>query len=498
MAEVAGENEVSSGWLAGAIETPGAIWCQDRSERLATVDAIRRSTPDGWLLGLLACLMLAWCVLAPSGYLTTVVAPDSPGYLATVEGKEAWGQMRHPLYGAIVTLLGGPASIAALQMGLLTFSVVVLFASARRAGIGGSAAFALSATAFFSQAAFLTLHLLIPEALAIAFGILALSAILYGATGSRAYWISLVPAAVGGGAAYLLRPTFLPLIAVFPALWFILALRQGAHGLVRRALLLACVLAIPLLGNAAIRIQAVGDAHVVSFGGFQMSAMAGFMLQEDTIARLPPDIRPTARAVLAQRQKAETAGTIARTPQNALGVRSFASAALGYFDIYARSYDTFLWENIAALREPGESWVAFDRRLLHFAQAVIMAEPRSWMAWIAGASGRFVGKMMMANATFLLACSLLLGLAAASVVRRRHSLPANRDILSVSLIAAAWLLATAPLTVLTTFPAIRYIDTAGLFVGAIPLALCLAWVDSGPRRESEPRGGVSMLGIDKP
>jgi hypothetical protein len=56
------------------------------------------------------------------------------------------------------------------------------------------------------------------------------------------------------------------------------------------------------------------------------------------------------------------------------GERSFVSAALGYFDICARSYHDFVWFEIGGLRAPQESWVAFDRRLTTFSMATITGE----------------------------------------------------------------------------------------------------------------------------
>jgi hypothetical protein len=39
----------------------------------------------------------------------------------------------------------------------------------------------------------------------------------------------------------------------------------------------------------------------------------------------------------------------------------------------------------------------------------------------------------------------------------------------LSLVTLAWVLCTTPLTVIATFPALRYVDTGGMLLTAIPL-----------------------------
>ena len=66
---------------------------------------------------------------------------------------------------------------------------------------------------------------------------------------------------------------------------------------------------------------------------------------------------------------------MARTPLNSVGERSFVSAALGYFDIYARSHDDLLYGEIIGLKRADETWVAFNGRLMSFSVATIAAVP---------------------------------------------------------------------------------------------------------------------------
>jgi hypothetical protein len=59
---------------------------------------------------------------------------------------------------------------------------------------------------------------------------------------------------------------------------------------------------------------------------------------------------------------------------------------------------------------------------------------------------------------------------------RRLEIPVCDSLGGVLLVAGAWIGATAPLTVLTTFPATRYIDTAATLLPAVPIVIALALV----------------------
>jgi hypothetical protein len=205
-----------------------------------------------------------------------------------------------------------------------------------------------------------------------------------------------------------------------------------------------------------------------------MSGMAGFMLAPEVIDQMSEPARSTARAVLAAREAGEEAGRVARTPLNSVGDRSFVSAALGYFDIYARSHDDFLYIQIMGLRGPDETWVAFNKRLMGFSIATIAAMPLRWIAWVAGATSRLVGRMIITNATMLVALAVLFVVSMPALVRRTQLGSTRTDLMPVCAIALAWVASTAPLIVLITFPATRYIDTAALLIAAPPLLLAVA------------------------
>jgi hypothetical protein len=268
-----------------------------------------------------------------------------------------------------------------------------------------------------------------------------------------------------------LRPIVLPLVLMLPVLLVLSSRSTGRGVAAHRAVVLLLLSVLPLLLYAGDRARHSGDFKLVAFGGFQMSGMAGLMLSPEVAQRLPRPDRDLAMQILAARGQAEAAGRVLRTPVNSQGDRSFISAAIGYFDIYARTYDDLLHGEIAKLQSPGEPWVEFDRRLQRLALAIIALAPERYAAWIVGASSRLTGRMIVTNAPFMLASAGLLLMVLLMFFRpeRIHNLRGSTDTLLVVLVVAVYVLAAAPLAVLVTFPASRYIDTAAVLLPALPL-----------------------------
>lgn len=416
--------------------------------------------------------------LGAIGALSGAVAPDTASYFVPLHSGDLWGEMRHPLYGGFATALGGSATEAghvALLQGLLhAAAALALYAGARAGGFGGIGALCLALAAMFSQSGIYHLHLVLPEAPAISALIFAFAGALAAAHSPVAYRWLLLPIALATGVAYLLRPSFLPAIFAVPALWYVLAHRNGQARRIARTGLLFLLAVAPFVVQSAYRWRAVGDFNIVSFGGFQMSGMAGLMLSPQIVAALPDQARPTAQAIFTAREKAEVAGRVARTPLNSVGERSFISAAIGYIDIYARTYDDLLWGEISKLRGPEESWVAFNRRLASFDVATVEAAPLRWAAWVAGATSRLVGRMMVTNAPMLVALGFLAVVALPAFARRAPLGSCAADLPQVCVVALAWLASTGPLIVLITVPETRYIDTAAVLLPAVPALLAAA------------------------
>ena len=414
-----------------------------------------------WAVAVLV-LVLLW----RTGQMAPWVSPDTESWLAVDWSWGSLGLSRFPLYGWMLHGAGWGAGSAALpwvQDGCFILAAFALAWAVRRRGASSEAALAVGLAPVLSCVMLLWGRAILPDVWSEAAVLAALAATV--AAGSRRrVGRKLILASLFGAVAYLLKPALLPFVAGLP-----LILLLDGHGVPRRgrvagALLLG--LAAPFLLIALLRLAVVGDFNTVSFGGFQMSGMAALMLTPDTVERLPEAMRPEARAILTRRGALEADGRALAVPVNAAGVRSFPSAAAGYFDMLARTYDAVLYGAVRPTQGDGETWVAFNARLQRFAVATVMAEKGSYAAWVAGAMARLIGRLAVFNPGMILGDGLLIaGLLRPGAIRA--AVPGEVRTLLVPV--GGHTAAASPPVGLVTFPAARYIDGAGMLLAALPL-----------------------------
>jgi hypothetical protein len=416
---------------------------------------------------------LSVAILVVTGQFVPRLLPDTPGYLRILGFPAMLAEPRTPLYGWLVAALdlGGTSHVAvpAFQIAAYLAAVWWLVAQLRRYGLSPAAALSVGAALLFANAFLIDAHWVHPELLSITCALLAVAGVVQIAAGKASRWAWLLVCA-GAGCAYVLRPSFLLLTVALPALYAVLrAVRRDALRLSTAAAIFALSTA-PFLGIATLRAATVGDFNIVSFGGYAMSGLATLILGDDTVARLPEDLRPYAAQVLAARRAGEESGRLIGIPRNSSGERSFYSAALTYFDVLARTHDDMIYEIITPTRAASESWVDFNRRLTRFCLAVVRASPARYAAWIAGASTRVVGRSLAANIPAALAI-----LAIAMIwpwhllVRGRVGVSAasSLDVPVMVVLAPLWLVGSGALTMLLSAPSTRYIETASLLVPPI-------------------------------
>ena len=416
---------------------------------------------------------LSVVVLALVGHFAPQPTADTPLYVRIVGFPAMLAEPRSPLYGwlAAALSLGGTSYVAVPAFQIATYLAAVWFlvAQLRRYGLSAVAALSVGAALLFANALLVDAHWVHPELLSITCALVAVAATIALAHAEPRRWAWLV-ACAATGCAYILRPSFLPLVVALPALYIMLrAIRGDALRLSRAAAIFTVVVA-PFLGIATVRAATVGDFNIVSFGGFAMSGLATLILSDDTIARLPDDVKPFAAQALAARRAGENAGQFIGIPRNAANERSFYSAALGYFDVLARTHDDMLFDIIINTKGPDESWVDFNRRMMRYAFAVVRASPERYAAWVVGGSARVVGRALVIN----LPCALAI-VAIALVwpwhllVRRRIGVApvARVDVPVMAVLAILWFIGGGVLTILMSAPSIRYVETASVLVAPV-------------------------------
>jgi len=416
---------------------------------------------------------LSVALMALAGRFVPHDLPDTPGYLRIVGFPDMLAEPRTPLYGWLVAALdlGGSSHFAvpAFQIATYVAAVWFLVTRLRRYGISSAAALSVGAALLFANALLFDANWVHPELLSITCALLGVAGTVEIAAGkpARSAWLLVC---AGTACAYVLRPSFLLLVVALPALYAALrAIRRDALRVSTAAAIFALG-AVPFLGIATLRAATVGDFNVVSFGGYAMSGLATLILSDDTVARLPEDLRPYAAQVLAARRAGEDSGRMIGIPRNSSGERSYYSAALTYFDVLARTHDDMIYDIITPTRGANESWVDFNRRLTRFCFAVVRASPERYAAWIAGASTRVVGRSFAANIPAALAI-----LAIAVIwpwhlfVRGRVGVtaPSRLDIPVMAVLAPLWLIGSGVLTMLMSAPSTRYVETASLLVAPL-------------------------------
>lgn len=416
---------------------------------------------------LLSALCVGLALAGVSGF-APWISPDTASYRDPGGWPAAWGGPRHPLFGWLLEQVSDH-TLVAMQLGLLLGATMQLGGSLRRYGAGPAAVWAIRLAIYASNLLILWHSAILPEVLGVGLALVALACVVDLAAGR--HWRLAVAYGVTLGLAVSLRPSLLPAVVVFPLAGALLARRAGAVRPWQLAGALLLAGALPCLATAELRRQAVGDFNIVSFGGFQMAGMAGLMLDEGVVARMDGPARADAAAILALRHRLEAAGRVIATPENSQGARSFASTALGYFDLYARTHDALLYEGIATL-QGGQDWVGFNRRMQGFALATLRAAPARYGAWVVGASIRAVGRLTVGNLPFMLACLALAVLLPLAAWQGRAPVP-DGDMATLAILAAAWTVAAGALAVLVTFPAARYLDSAGLLLPVLPMHLAL-------------------------
>jgi hypothetical protein len=210
-------------------------------------------------------------------------------------------------------------------------------------------------------------------------------------------------------AAYHVRPAYLFLIPLAPCLGVVFAFlwsKRGGKPLFWKGLAvgLSAVAVLPLLAYSSLRLRMVGDFGLVSFIGYNLSALAAELLEAPMIeGELSEHCRPLANAILAQRQR------LHMTPAFGPGPR-----------ISLAQYEENLSVNIWGVAVPaahkifGSDPVVCNRELSRLSREVIGLRKGRCLLWVAASFPRAAAKILW----FQWIVPLLLPVAAASLAVR--------------------------------------------------------------------------------
>jgi hypothetical protein len=423
------------------------------------------------LIILCAVVVVLSGILFALGWFTPTEYPDTGIYVLSAQSANPWGESRHPLYGWWLMAMGpGNSAVPLVQYIFHVVAALAFYGACRFAGIERVAALALALAAILSQGLLIWGRAVLPEMLSVSLLLLAIATVV-AAVQQRWFLALLCLYTVALGLSYTLRPIMLPGVVVLPLLFALLSRMVTREWFLARTVLLLLFGILPFFGQSLYRLNAVGDFGLVSFGGFGISGMTVQMLTPEVVERLPEVHRPLARQMLEAKDRAVAEQIAMPLFRNSVGQRSFQTTALDGFDTLARNYDEIMWGKLVPLRLPDESWVAFNARMGAVNGAILRALPERWGLWVIGASSRLVGRLVTYNAAFLMAMGLFGVAALVNITRSGTALGGSSGAswTMLVLITLAWVLSTTLLTVIATFPALRYVDTGGMLLTALPL-----------------------------
>ena len=421
---------------------------------------------------LCATMAMVFIFLAASGGLTPVISLDTSGHLAPwTWGSGIWGARRGPLFGYLMAPFGDDFSLLpTLLLGLFFSTLYYLYRNLVIFGVSQRAALALTLPLLISNSLLRYEREVHVEFPAIILLLLSLSLIVrLQDVGNRKLWCWLAYMSALG-TSYLIRPSFLPVMFVMPALFIAMGHLKTKRWQVGPFTVLLLLSIAPFLIVSTIRYQTVDDFNTVSFGGFNMTGLTSAILTEKIIPKLRPDNRDLARDILNGRDAMVRRGEICpMVIDYDKRERSFRRTARSYFDILANNFDEVAYRVVVPLRKPGESWVKFNQRMMSFCLDVIRAAPFDYGMWVLGATRSTIGTATVLNFPFVLGFSALLIIYLYLVFF--SELPAVRfpplDIPVIVLITVLISLACGILPILVAYPIIRYVSTSALFLPSL-------------------------------
>lgn len=348
-----------------------------------------RGSASPWLLFFLVDRFLT-ILSSPNFALSTV--PDSGSY-AWMAGKAVsleaalshFRTVGYPLFYAIVP----DVLIPAVQLAVFFVAVSVLYAGLR--AISGKQWVALAAclpmvtlnnTYRLDPIAYS--HLLIPDALTLSVGMLAVGTCLLflAETGRRWLWLTLC--GIATFYAYMLKPSYLFLVASMPIIvlgWVVLCrLADWKYALRRAFLPVTLVVVVPLLLFCGLRWTVVDQFSLVSAGGRQLIGLAGNFLDEETVSQVSKDLRPFASDI----------AEIVRE-KDALAPSGADGESL-YKHIF-RTYDWIIYGN-------GElsqycSGIECDEKLGALSREILILNMGQYLTWLQASAANAMEKVMM-------------------------------------------------------------------------------------------------------
>lgn len=267
-----------------------------------------RRVPFVWELAALAVVLATLAGFFASGSHRVFTERDD-GYVAASEHRSLEGILSDRRTFAYPTLLRLVAAVSPgyvllpyVQAAIFIMAALFLAYALRRVGWPPWVVLLTAAPLGASELLTPFSRRILTECVAGACGVLVFAVLLLALVeGKRRWWVGL---GVLLFLSYQLRPTYIVLVPLVPALAMLFVARRlggGAQSWWRLGLRASALSFIPFLAFCALRWLVVGHFGLVSFGGYNVIGVASSMLSPKVVASMPQSLRPLAQAMLEER-----------------------------------------------------------------------------------------------------------------------------------------------------------------------------------------------------
>lgn len=449
-------------------------------------------------------IIIAFLAIFFTGRLEPLHVFDTVGYIDAAEAgsPEMWAMPRTPFFGLFLNIFDSYEGIRPSLEGaertswennvdrfkyypffaisLYFISSILLFYAFSTYGLNNKAASSISFGLIFSNSLVLYGNNVHPELLSISLIIFSIAGAILMSTKSNKF-LTMAFTALCVSFSYLIKPAFITFFIFTPLIYYYLDYTNENR--LRRAMLLFLLCSSSFFVVSIFRYQILGDFNIVSFGGYQMTGIAGLMVDKGLVLSLPIEMVDSAKYIIEKKDFLVKNLSILAIPQNSIGEVSFVSAALGYFDILARNYDSIVYGITGDLKMPNETWVEFNSRMQRFSVEVISSKPLYYFSWIVGASARFVGRVIVINLPLMLSViGIIFALFLPSSGRKIISFNLKKkEIICLIIIPLIYTFSSGILSILVSFPASRYIDTSGIMLSGFFIFVIQLILDENSR-----------------
>lgn len=321
----------------------------------------------------------------------------------------------YPLFLNALDAVGiGEAGVPYAHFLASVLAAFAFCAGLRIAGFGRAAAGAASCSLLFIDAGRTFLPDAVPDSIALSSAV-ATAGAFFAAVSRRGGWPAFVALGLLTFLTYQIRPAYLFLIPLWPALALLLEsfLTRRDDPLRRRVARLGGYLAataIPFLLFCGLRGAVVGHFGLVSFGGYNVVGIAAQFLDEPLAREMPDDLRPLAEEIVRRRPGVE--GIV--PPTDFVSMES--------------SYNPTVWGlTVPVARElAGGDEVRANDSLSRLSREIILRRPTTfarWLFWNGKHAARQCLTISVCDGATLAAFAALLGLHGFRLVRGRAELP---------------------------------------------------------------------------